>query len=215
MPEIKNTFIKGRMNKDLDERLVPNGEYRDAMNIQVSTSEGADVGTVQNILGNTIRNTGVLGSVIPNNCKCVGTVADEKNNRLYWFIKKDFSNEENYKNLEAIIEYIPGEGDNPPEINPVIVDTKINTPDAVLKFPDKIITGINIVDNLLFWTDGINEPRKINIDECKKGTVDIDSIQYLVLIGVVFMGLKLLMCLKLLLDLIVKCGCIIQLRVVI
>ena len=160
MPEIKNTFIKGRMNKDLDERLVPNGEYRDAMNIQVSTSEGSDVGTVQNILGNTIRNTGVLGSVIPNNCKCVGTVADEKNNRLYWFIKKDFSNEENYKNLEAIIEYIPGEGNNPPEINPVIVDTKINTPDAVLKFPDKIITGINIVDNLLFWTDGINEPRK-------------------------------------------------------
>ena len=41
------------MNKDLDERLVPKGEYRDAMNIQVHTSEGADVGTVTNVLGNT------------------------------------------------------------------------------------------------------------------------------------------------------------------
>jgi rRNA processing protein Gar1 len=51
MPEIKNQFTGGKMNKDLDERLVPNGEYRDAMNIQVSTSEGSDVGTVQNILG--------------------------------------------------------------------------------------------------------------------------------------------------------------------
>ena len=46
MPEIKHQFTGGKMNKDLDERLVPNGEYRDAMNIQVSTSEGSDVGTV-------------------------------------------------------------------------------------------------------------------------------------------------------------------------
>ena len=54
MPEIKNTFTQGKMNKDLDERIVPNGQYRDALNIQVSTSDGADVGTVQNILGNTL-----------------------------------------------------------------------------------------------------------------------------------------------------------------
>ena len=53
MPEIKHQFTGGKMNKDLDERLVPNGEYRDAMNIQVSTSEGSNVGTVQNILGNS------------------------------------------------------------------------------------------------------------------------------------------------------------------
>ena len=50
MPEIKNNFTQGRMNKDLDERLIPNGEYRHAMNVQVSTSEGSDVGAVQNIL---------------------------------------------------------------------------------------------------------------------------------------------------------------------
>ena len=38
MPEIKNTFLQGKMNKDLDERLIPKGQYRDAMNIEVSTS---------------------------------------------------------------------------------------------------------------------------------------------------------------------------------
>ena len=52
MTEIRNNFLKGRMNKDLDERLVPKGEYRDALNVEVSTSEGSDIGTVQNILGN-------------------------------------------------------------------------------------------------------------------------------------------------------------------
>ena len=55
MPEIKNTFIRGRMNKDLDERIIPEGEYRDASNIQISSSEGSDVGTAQNILGNRIK----------------------------------------------------------------------------------------------------------------------------------------------------------------
>ena len=52
MPEINKTFARGRMNKDLDERILPGGEYRDAMNIQVSTSDSSDIGSVQNIVGN-------------------------------------------------------------------------------------------------------------------------------------------------------------------
>ena len=72
MPEIKSQFTGGKMNKDLDERLIPNGEYRDAMNIQVSTSEGSDVGAVQNILGNSeITFAGISSSAI-----CVGAIAD-------------------------------------------------------------------------------------------------------------------------------------------
>ena len=44
MAEVKNAFIKSKMNKDLDDRLIPSGEYRDAQNVQISRSEGADVG---------------------------------------------------------------------------------------------------------------------------------------------------------------------------
>ena len=51
MPELKHHFRAGRMNKDLDERLVPNGEYRDAQNVEIITSEGSDVGSVQNVTG--------------------------------------------------------------------------------------------------------------------------------------------------------------------
>ena len=54
MPDFKHHFRLGKMNKDLDERLVPNGEYRDAQNIEISTSEGDDVGTIQNVIGNTL-----------------------------------------------------------------------------------------------------------------------------------------------------------------
>jgi len=61
MPEIKNTFTKGKMNLDLDERLVPNGEYKEALNIQVSTSDDSDIGSAQNILGNTSLETIITG----------------------------------------------------------------------------------------------------------------------------------------------------------
>lgn len=52
MAKYNNVFLKGRMNKDLDDRVIQKGEYRDALNIEVSTSEDSDVGTVQNIKGN-------------------------------------------------------------------------------------------------------------------------------------------------------------------
>ena len=84
MPEIKNHFTGGKMNKDLDERLVPKGEYRDAMNIQVSTSEESEVGTIQNILGNSYGCSN--WEDIPNNSFTVGSIADEKNDTLYWLI---------------------------------------------------------------------------------------------------------------------------------
>jgi hypothetical protein len=55
MAEIQNNFIKSKMNKDLDDRLVPSGEYRDALNIQISRSEGEDVGAIRNTrLGNEL-----------------------------------------------------------------------------------------------------------------------------------------------------------------
>ena len=52
MPEIKHNFTGGKMNKDVDERIIPSTEYREALNIGVATSEDSDVGAAQNILGN-------------------------------------------------------------------------------------------------------------------------------------------------------------------
>jgi hypothetical protein len=86
MSEIKKQFTGGKMNKDVDERLVPTGEYRDAMNIQVSTSEGSDVGTIQNILGNMLGCNTDSNNAIGNDAFTVGSISDEKNDTLYWLI---------------------------------------------------------------------------------------------------------------------------------
>jgi hypothetical protein len=153
MPEIKNTFLQGKMNKDLDERLIPNGQYRDAMNVEVATAEDSDIGTVKNILGNHR-----VEELVGVGFTCVGSIADEKTNKLYWFISS-------YEK-DVILEY-----DSVNDITlPVVVDLNAGNFKAVLKFSGNIITGINIIDNLLFWTDNNSEPKKINIDTCKAGT---------------------------------------------
>ena len=59
MAKVTNTFIKSKLNKDLDARLVPNGEYRDAVNVQVSRSESSSVGSLENVLGNKLINTSI------------------------------------------------------------------------------------------------------------------------------------------------------------
>jgi len=69
MPEIKNTFTSGKMNKDLDERLVKNGEYRDAMNVDVSASTTDNVGSVHNSFGNVRKDTtNIVGGFCVGSC---------------------------------------------------------------------------------------------------------------------------------------------------
>jgi len=169
MAKLQRTFLQGKMNKDLDERLIPNGQYRDAKNIQVSTSEGSDVGAVENMLGNTLQD---LRSKNPNvfwgtnfgmqqTPKCIGTVKDSQNEKIYWFLATD---PDGIAPTSAIVEY-----DQVTDIvAPVLVD--INN---VLNFNElNLITGVNILEGLLYWTDNLNEPRVINIATFKAGSTN-------------------------------------------
>ena len=158
MPEIKHNFTTGKMNKDLDERLVQNGEYRDAMNIQVSTSDDSDVGTVQNILGNSLIHS---IDYLTDDAVCIASVADEKNNSIYWFVYDN----NNVVEQSFIFKY------DKKNVKVVFVDLD----NTVLKFSKQHITAINIIDGLMFFTDGINEPKKINIQDCIDYTVQNGS----------------------------------------
>ena len=89
MPELKHNFTQGKMNKDVDERLVPDGQYRDALNIQVATSDGSDVGSAQTLLGNTLKNTMVDTTGIysvPTTATCVGSIAVPNRDKIYYFV---------------------------------------------------------------------------------------------------------------------------------
>ncbi len=157
MPKIINTFLKGKLNKDLDARLVPNGEYRDARNIQVSRSEGPNVGSLENVLGNEVAvNLQTLTSAA--NLFCIGSLADETNNCVYLFLT-DYTD----PNPSRLTYSTTAE-------NFIIrYDAFTNSSLILVKGPflnfskTHQITAVNLLEDLLFWTDNRNQPRKINV----------------------------------------------------
>ena len=157
MPEVKNAFIKSKMNKDLDARLLPSGEYRNALNVQISKSEGSDVGALENILGNTRLKT-FAGET--TNLYCIGHFVDEARNLIYLFFTNNTGTSYSSSNKNYIFSYNPS------------TDTKtLLVEGAFLNFSTQNpIYGINLLEDLLFFTDNRNQPRKINIDDAADGT---------------------------------------------
>ena len=161
MAKAINTFLKSKMNKDLDARLIPNGEYRDAYNIQVSRSDGDGVGTVENILGNyPVFDFEDITGV--SNLYCIGHLEDDNSNTVFLFLT------DNPDPDRLDLDYYPnGVGSNhfifacnPSSDQPVCL-----IKGAFLNFSqENPIYGVNLLEKLLFWTDNRNQPRKINID---------------------------------------------------
>jgi len=165
MAELKNTFIQGVMNKDLDERLVPQGQYRDAQNITVETSTGSNVGAAQNSIGNTIAaNIATVSGRNATDARTIGSVTYEAGGLLYWFVAGDF--------FDGIYEY----DENTGTTVRVLQSNKQNesTPSKLNFRKEYLITGVNHIigpdgNTFLYWTDDYNPPRRINIKRVKAG----------------------------------------------
>jgi len=182
MSEIKNTFLKSKMNKDLDSRIIPNGEYRDAKNVSISTSEGSDVGALENIRGNfSLTNFGLTDF----NLEVIGTVVDTAKNRIYFFITNFVDGSTNQlenltstnstsnsniglftrtgaKNCIAYCEVVYQDDVN---LNSSTIVSNVLVEGAFLNFSKTHpMTGVNILEDLLFFTDNRNQPRKINVE---------------------------------------------------
>jgi hypothetical protein len=161
MAEVKNAFIKSKMNKDLDSRLIPNGEYRDAKNIQVSRSQGDDVGALENILGNAVTVNGDFATdASAPNIECIGYVVDESTSFVYLFFT-DYTDPyagdvSNYSTTAKnfIYAYNTLSNQRVKLLEGAFLNFSTNRP----------IIGVNLLENLLFWTDNRNQPRKINVD---------------------------------------------------
>jgi hypothetical protein len=171
MKDQTKNFSSGTMNKDFDERLVPNGQYRDALNFRVGTSDGSDVGAGQNIKGNlNVADIADLSGREIDGARTIGAIEYDARSVIYWFVAGDF--------FDGIYEYSESTG----------ISTRVlqcNKPDAdtpsLLNFSkDYIITGlsyvaINAQNGFLFWTDNLNQPRKVNIERAK--SYDVDDVR--------------------------------------
>jgi len=158
MPEIKRAFNLGKMNRDLDDRLVPAGQYRESLNINIGQSEGADVGAVENLLGNEAvaspsQFTGLADA------KCIGSHKDNGTECIYFFVtdNKIYDETNPTNKRHGIYEY----DQKSKQLTTLVYTNQLNFHQ---NYP---ISGINFVDDLLFWTDNRNAPRKINVEKAR------------------------------------------------
>ncbi len=134
------------MNKSLDERLVPNGDYIDALNIRNSSSEDGQAGTVENSKGNELLVSLTYEGSALTNPKCIGAYEDGTNETIYWFVTSD--------NVDIIASFNTR---TQSVIYHVISETILNFNSEYL------INGIDLIDDLLFFTDNYNQPRRIDV----------------------------------------------------
>jgi len=170
MAEARNSFIKSKMNKDLDARIVPPGEYRDAQNVSVSKSEGADVGSLENILGNiSLTNFGLSATT---NLDIIGFFMDVNNDRIFVFMT-------NY--VDTSSDKLSNFAPSAATCNIGVYNILTNTATVIvngyfLNFSKcSPILGVNLIDNNLFFSDNRNQPRKINVTTALNNTSYYDS----------------------------------------
>ena len=164
MAEVKNAFMKSKMNQDLDARLLPSGEYREGFNIQVSKSEGPDVGALENVLGNqmlatTQDNLEELTGLTTINI--IGAYVDKSSDTLFLFITDNIGDEKYNPNGNNFIYSFNVTNK---------LYTRLVTGNFLNFHVNYPIIGINLLENLLFFTDNRNQPRKININNIESGS---------------------------------------------
>jgi len=169
MANLKRHFIAGRMNKSVDERLVPNGEYVDAMNVRLGSTEESEIGSVESSKGNellTAINLGTYSDIqydLSANARCIGAFEDGANETIYWFIHDNNASDTGTNKADLIVSY--NTNVKSAEYHVISFKNDDDPTNTTLNFnPSYLISNVNKVGNFLFFTDNYNPPRKINVN---------------------------------------------------
>ena len=149
---VRRTFVAGKMNKSVDERLLPPGEYVDARNVRLGSTEQSEIGAVENSKGNTRLTTlRYAGSDLSASAICIGAYEDGVNETIYWFVHDPAHPT---GNVDMVVSY---------NTNTTLITYHVITVSLLNFNPLNLITGVDLIEDLLFFTDDLNPPRCINV----------------------------------------------------
>jgi hypothetical protein len=130
-------------------------EFRAARNIIPAEDGTANNGSKSNALGNTLRTNASLPS---GTNTCIGSCEDREFDRVIYFIH-------NSSNLHSIFSY-----------SPVTQAHTLIMQSSYLNFSLSYrITGCDVIKGILFFSDGLNEPRSFNIAQAIAGFYSTSS----------------------------------------
>jgi hypothetical protein len=170
--------IPNRLQADADQRLVrpEAGEMLDAQNVTMAESGGSSSGVIKNVRG-TIAGTPLTATdriEDDNSVRVIGSVSDSQRGFVYWFVADVTGSSQ-----DAIYQY--NTSDDTYRI--VLKDNFFNN--SFLKFDangfvkadvlNAAFQQDGVVQTILYFTDNINPPRKVNVDRALDGDFHDDS----------------------------------------
>jgi len=165
MANEKKIFVGG-MDRDSDLRFVKNGDYRDALNINVfSTEEDGEVGVISNMKGaeEIKRYLGI--NYYGNQHKVIGAVEDPSFDRVIFFVAFTGLDVPEFSLSDSIVEYSLKTN----ECYTILQSDELNF-NPQYRINDAFIVGHKedySPEGFLYFNDNYNPPRKINIAEEK------------------------------------------------
>ncbi len=158
------TFLGG-MNTDDDVRFVSQGDYRSSTYARSGSAEDQNMGAIESMPGNVVIDNAdypdgvntVIGSAkwIENN-SIIYFVFNDQDNHSIWTYKLDT------KEIKKVISNLTVTIILPPPLDPLTTETYAG---EALNFKvENKIYHANVIDNLLYWTDGVNPPRKLDLN---------------------------------------------------
>ena len=120
--------------------------------------------------GNTYVTTKIAGGYV-----CVGSYEDKPKNKIYYFV----SHEGGSNKYDSILEY-----DLMNDVITTVYQDDRGSTDAsdncFLNLWEKhLIVGVNKVDDILYWTDNYNRPRKLNVELAKANEKNIEDCKFI------------------------------------
>lgn len=145
---IERKQFTGGLNSDTEDRLVPNGDYRYALNCRLSKSDGSNEGSVENTKGNSLVNFKLPEGIN----RVIGSFDNISTNKVFFFLFN------NYRN-HTIYEY-----DVSNNTTTIVLQSRI------LNFQSTAyINDADMIDDVLLFNDRVNPPRMINVERMKSG----------------------------------------------
>jgi hypothetical protein len=154
----KHTFIEG-LNVDTSPAFTKPSEFRNAENIRFASSYQGEIGQITPVEGNRIVTYASIYPIIRG--QVVGAYEDRKDNRIYYFV---WSLEEipnaNSQITATEVSKILCLDMNTNTVTPLVLDYDI---EGSLKFRENSFIACAYAAGRLYFTDNINEPRKLEV----------------------------------------------------
>lgn len=163
---IEKKQFTGKLNTDTSLAAMPEGDFLNAQNVRIMSPRSGDMSAVQSVEGTTLKTYAPI-STDGLYHQVVGACEDRKENRVFYFVYADSGD-------HKILCYDADTN----------TTTKIVHSDDIsgdLDFQKDNYIASQLAGGNLFFTDGVNEPRKVPVDDILAGNFAVSNVNELTL----------------------------------